>query len=148
VDKWNLSKPDGLRGFPRGLRPFLQTQAQVDGFKIDAREQIESRLRDLRVREEKLNGEISGMDIERELRNIARLIVSKGNNLYYGSATVVDHSFNARQKKVLYGLLTRIRDKLPWAGIHYGKHAANAAVKEFIEMVSREQRDEDKKRTL
>jgi hypothetical protein len=109
---------------------------------MDAREQIESRLRDLRVREEKRNGEISGIDVEHELSKIARMIVSKGDNLYHGISTVVDHNFDAGQKKLLYDLLSRIGEKLPWAGVRYGEHAANAAVKQFMEMVARKQRDE------
>jgi hypothetical protein len=67
LSNWDLSNPESMKGFPPGLLPFLQTQAEVEAFKVDAKEQIQSRLNELRTREEKLNSEINGIDIKYQL---------------------------------------------------------------------------------
>ncbi len=141
LSKWDLSDPQSMKGFPRALRGVFQTQTEVEAFKADARQQIESRLNEFRMREETLSGEISGTDIEFQLKRIARIVVPKGDVLYHGSATLIDHEFNTKQRKLLYGLLSRMEDKRPWAGVHYGKHAANGMVKTFIQKVTKNQTD-------
>jgi hypothetical protein len=70
------------------------------------------------------------------------MIVPKGDVLYHGSATLIDHSFDIKQKTLLYRLLSRMEEKRPWTGIHYGKHAANERLKKFIERVTGHQSDE------
>lgn len=141
LSNWNLSNPASMKGFPPSLLPFLQTQAQVEAFKVDAKEQIQSRLNELRTREEKLNSEINGIDIEYQLGRIAKMVVPKGDILYHGSATLINNSFNMKQKKLLYRLLSRMEEKRPWTGIHYGKYSANALLKTFIEKVTGNQSD-------
>jgi len=137
LKKWDLSDPKSLEGFPIGLLPFIRIQAELDGFKADAKKQIESRLAYLRMREEKLSGKITGIDIEYELRKIAGMILPRGDDLYFGIATYIDHNFSNKQKKLLYSLLSEIDEKLPWKGIHYGKHTAQASVSLLIEKLKK-----------
>jgi len=129
LEKWDFSGVNSLKGFPGSLLPFIRTQEELDGFKADAKEQIESRLTYLRMREQKLSSRITGIDIEYELRKISRMIVPDGDDLYFGIASWIDHNFSNKQKKLLYGLLSKIDEKLPWKGIHYGKHVAQASVR-------------------
>jgi len=130
-EKCDLLNPKSLKVFPLSLLPFIKTQEVLDGFKGDVKEQIERRLSDLRVREEKLNGEINGIDLEYQLQRIARMILPKPKErgLYHGIAGFIDDNFAMEQKKPLYSLLSEIEEKLPWKGIHYGKHAAEAMIR-------------------
>ena len=91
----------------------------------------------MQVREKRLSGKITGIDIEYELRKIAHMIFPGGDNLFFGIATLIDHNFSNKQKKLLYSLLSGIDEKLPWKGIHYGKNAAEASVKLLIEFLDR-----------
>ena len=85
------------------------------------------------MREEKLNGEINGIDLEYQLQRIARMILPKERGLYHGIAGFIDDNFDMKQKKLLYSLLSEIDEKLPWKGIHYGKHAAEAIIRRFVQ---------------
>ena len=132
-EKCDLSNPNSLKVFPPSLLPSIRTQEVLDGFKADAKEQIERRLSHLRVREEKLNGEINGIDLEYQLQRIARMILPKERGLYHGIAGFIDDNFAMKQKKLLYSLLSEMEEKFPWKGIHYGKHAAKAMVRRFVQ---------------
>ena len=114
LEKWDVSNPNSLKGIPPSLRPFIKTKGHLDGFKLDAKEQIECRLNYLRMREEKLKSVINGTDIEYELRKIARRIVPGADKLYHGIGTLIDHDFTVKQKKVIYTLLNEIDEALPW----------------------------------
>lgn len=113
-EKCDLSNPKSLKVFPPSLLPFIKTQEVLNGFKAHAKEQIEKRLSYLRVREEKLNGEINGIDLEYQLQRIARMIFPKERTLYHGIAGYIDDNFTTKQKKLLYSLLSEIDDRLPW----------------------------------
>ncbi len=136
LQRWDPSKPQSfLKDIPPSLRYLITTQ-NLDGFKSDAEKIIKSRLNDLRMREDKLKGMVTGIDIEHQLKNIARMIVpdryNKRNKLYHGVASIIDQNFNGEQKKLIYSLLDKIDEGLPWKGIRYGQHAAEALVKAFI----------------
>lgn len=132
LQKWDLSNPKSLKDIPPSLRPFIKTQGHLDGFKLDAKKQIESRLNYLRMREEKLKSVIKGIDVEHELQKIARRIVPSGDKLYHGIASLIDHDFSVKQKKVIYILLNEIDEALPWKGIRYGQHAGAELARAFV----------------
>src|SRR4030042_224793 len=113
---WDVSEPKSLKGFPHSLRPFIRTQEYLDGFKIDAKKQIKSRLNCLRIREEKLKSIIKGIDVEHMLNKIARIIAPGGDKLHHGVADLIDQNFNSKQKKLLYILLNKIDETVPWKG--------------------------------
>jgi len=129
LEKWDLSDPNSMKGFPSSLVSLIRTQEELDGFKADAKEQIRSRLTYLRMQEEKLNGKIYGIDLEYQLQRIAKMVFPKERTLYHGIAGFIDDNFGMKQKKLLYSLLSKIDEKLPWKGVHSGKHTASASVK-------------------
>jgi len=133
LQRWDPSNPKSfLNDIPPSLRHLITAQ-NLAGFKIDAEEQIRSRLNYLRERESKLKRTITGIDIEAQLKNIARRIVpSHHNKVYRGAASVINRNFNGKQKKLIYSLLDKIEEALPWKGIRYGQHSAEAFLKEFI----------------
>lgn len=137
LEKWDLSDPNSLKGIPNSLVPLIRTQEELDGFKADAKEQIGDRLTYLRMREEKLNGKINGIDLEYQLQRIARMIFPKERALYHGIAGFMEDNFAMKQKKLLYNLLSKIEEKHPWKGVHYGKHAAKASVKLLTEKLKK-----------
>ena len=136
---WDVSNPKSLKGFPHSRRSFIKKQDYLDGFKIDAKEQIDSRLNYLRMREEKLKGIITGIDVEYKLERIAELALRRRYKFgfYHGIVGVIDQNFNRKQKKLIYILLNKIDEALPWKGIRYGQHAAEAGVRAFIHSFSK-----------
>jgi hypothetical protein len=133
LKRWDLSKPETLKGFLHSLLLFVKTQQEVDAFKVDAKNQIKRRLYHLRLGEEKLKGIIVGIDIEHKLETIARMIAPRSSTIYHGVADLIDQNFNDKQKKVIYILLSKIDEALPWKGIRIGQHAAKAMVRTFID---------------
>ena len=131
--KCDLSNPKSLKVFLPSLLPFIRTKEVLNGLKADAKEQIEKRLSHFRWREEKLDGKIDGIDLEYQLQRIARMILPKERGLYHGVAGFIDDNFTMKQKKLLYSLLSEMEEKVPWRGIHYGKHAAKAMVRRFLQ---------------
>jgi hypothetical protein len=122
--RWDLSRPESLKGFSHFRQQLVTTQNHLENFKIDAKEQIRSRLDYLRIRAEKLKAVITGIDIEYKLEEIAHLAL-RGRykwGVYHGIATLIDHKFNAKQRKLIYSLLNKIDETLPWKGIRYGHH--------------------------
>ena len=137
LEGWDISEPKSLKGFPHSVRPFIRTQEYLDGFKIDAKKQIKYRLNCLRMREEKLKSIIKGTDVEHMLNKIARMIGPGGDKLHHGVADLIDQNFNRKQKKLIYILLNKIEETVPWKGIRYGQHAAEAGVRAFINSFSK-----------
>jgi hypothetical protein len=87
--------------------------------------QLAGHLRWLHGREERYQGNVEGIEIEEQLRRIQHLI--RPNVDYPRLATVIDHNFNQEQLGLLYHLLDRIEESIPWEGprrgatILYGK---------------------------
>jgi len=134
IRRWDLSKPESLKGFPNTYRPLIGTQKELDGLKIDVSKQIQSDLDSLRRREDKLRGVITGIDIEYELEKIARMAL-RGRykfGFYHGIGDFIDHNFNPKQKKFIYSLLNKIDETLPRKVIRPGQHLAKASVEQFI----------------
>jgi hypothetical protein len=122
--KWDLSKPESLKDLSPSLLQLITTQSHLDDFKIDAKESIQSRLDFLRIREEKSKGEITGIDIEHKLEKIAELALRRRYKqpFYHGYATLIEHNFSSEQRKLIYFLLSKIDEALPWEGIRYVYH--------------------------
>jgi hypothetical protein len=139
LQKWDLSKPESLKGFPHTHRRFMTTQKRLDGFKIDIKKQIQSDLNYLRMREDKLRGVITGIDVEYKLEKIADMALGGRYNsgFYHGIADLIDQNFNAKQKKLVYRLLNRIDEVLPRKVIRPGQHFAEASVEEFKKQMTK-----------
>ena len=132
-----MRDPASMKRFPNSLRQFLQAENILEGFRADAREQIRSRLSEIRQQEEKLLGDISGIDIENQLNRIVKIIAPKASSPYRGTASLFERKFNPKQRSILYGLLNRLEERRKWAGVRYGKHAANSMLNEFIQKARR-----------
>jgi hypothetical protein len=130
---WDLSKPESLKGFPHAALPFINTPQRLEAFKLEFQNRIARRLYDLRLREEKLKAIITGIDIEHQLETIARKIVPRSRKIYHGVADLIDQNFNNKQKKIIYILLNKIHETLPWRGIRIGPNTARALVRAFID---------------
>lgn len=146
IERWDLSKPESLKGFPHSLRPHIINQNHLDGFRIDAKEQIQSRLDYLKGREGRLKGIITGIDVEYKLERIAELALRRRYKFgfFHGIAGYVDLNFNGKQRKIIYNLLNKIEEALPWEGIRYGKHAAEALVEGFKILTAKKVQRDDK----
>lgn len=131
--KWDLSNPESLKGFPHTHRRFMTTQKCLDGFKKDIKKQIQSHLECLRWRADKLKGVITGIDIEYELEKVACMAL-RGRykfGFYHGIANHTDDNFNAKQRKLIYTLLNEIDEARPRKVIRAGQHFAEASVEDF-----------------
>jgi hypothetical protein len=142
LERRELRDSASMKHFPNSLRQFVQNQAVLEGFRTDAREQIRSRLNEIRLQEEKLSAKIDGIDIENQLNRIAKIIVPKAKTLYQGSASLIECEFSLKQRNLLYSLLNRMEETRPWVGVRYGKHTANGMLKAFIQKVTKNQSDE------
>ena len=136
---WDMSEPKSLKGFPHFLRPFIRTQEYLDGFKNNAKEQIQYRLDCLKRREERLRGIITGIDVEYKLERVTELALRRRYKFgfFHGYATLIDDNFSGKQRKLIYSLLNKIEEALPWKGIRYGNHSAEAGVRAFIHSFSK-----------
>jgi len=117
VTAWNLSDAKTLKGYPREeCFHNAETLAWVRPF---VARQIEERLYSLKAREIMLESPISGLDLEDQFRNIARLCGVKNDNLLFGIASYINFHFNPEQKKILYSLFSEIQETIPWKGIDW-----------------------------
>jgi|SRR5271157_386740 len=116
VSHWDLSNPESLKGYIEG-RTYYSAD-KFERIKSGVAREIQKRLEFLQTREKTLSGPIYGLSIEYQLAGIARRCGVK-KDLFHGIATSVDHSFNMKQKKILYELLNEIEENIPWAGIDW-----------------------------
>lgn len=116
VKRWNFSD--------RSLNDMvshIQNQERFDEVKAGVISQIESRLHFFKSLEEINIRPIYGLDIEYRLRDIARRCRTKDKDLFHGFAGYIDDHFNMEQKRILYKLLSKIIDGIPWRGINWTK---------------------------
>ena len=81
-------------------------------------DQLEGHLAWLQGREERYQGNVNGIQIEYQLGRIQHFI--RRNVDYPRLATVIDNSFNREQLGLLYRLLDKIEESVPWEGSHRG----------------------------
>lgn len=110
VQKWNLTNKNTLKGFPGDAH---YSQERFQKIKSNYMQQIKQRLFYLCAREEQLNSNIDGLDIEYQLNRIANLAGTRNRKLYHGIATHIDHNFKPKQKNLLFRLLNKIEENVP-----------------------------------
>ena len=111
---WNLDDPSSLTYCPRSIR---MVSDKFEQFKLGCLEQLEERLESIANREEYLNSNIEGLDIEYQLQRISRRAGARDRNLFHGNANYIDWNFNPKQKKILFSLLNKIEESIQWGGI-------------------------------
>jgi len=119
VSQWDLSNPASFKGYKGYIEGRTYCSAEkFERIQSGVSREIRKRLEFLQGREETLKGPIYGLDLEFQLARIAlRCGVKK--DLFHGLATYIDHSFNMKQKKILYELLNDIEENILWAGIDW-----------------------------
>ncbi len=120
IDQWDIHDPGTLKGFPRGVMDMLNEKT-FNRMKHGAAEQVRWRLNFLKLREQSLQGPVTGLDVEYSLRHIADLCGVRNKNLFFGIADYIDSQFGMKQKEVLYELLNKIEEDLPWRAINWSK---------------------------
>jgi hypothetical protein len=113
IDQWDFADPKTLKEVPLNIR-YLLDEKTFNRMKRGAAEEVRWLLNYLKLREQTLQGPITGLDVEYSLRHIARLCGVRNKNLFFGIASSIDSDFNMKQKKVLYELLNTIEEDLPW----------------------------------
>lgn len=118
AEKWDRSAPETLLGYPREGDEALK---EFDSIKCGYVKQLNERLQVLKARERKLAGPVFGINIEYQLRRIAKLAKSRDENLYFGIASSIDDMFQPDQKVFFYGLLNKLEESVPWRGINWNR---------------------------
>lgn len=113
VNGWNPDNPESLKGYPYTSYDPEEFRRIKSGFVT----QIEERLALLKSREELLEGLVEGTDIEYQLGRIARRCRVRNKDMFFGIATCIDHSFDNEQKRMLFSLLNKIDEGIPWEGL-------------------------------
>ncbi len=95
-------------------------QRRLERIKNEYIGQIRDRLDHLRCTEEKLNVDIvDPIDIEYQLRHIARRAGVRDRNKFFGIAGFINDNFPPKERKVLYYLLNEIEEGIPSKDVDY-----------------------------
>lgn len=120
VSRWDMSDISTLKGYPKNS--IFYSKNTFDKLKKGYTKQINERLQFLRIKEEQLKRElIDPIDIEYQLRRLARRAGARNRNILLGIAGCIKMHFPPKQRKVLYHLLNEIGENIPWEGIDYGE---------------------------
>jgi hypothetical protein len=115
INKWDFDIPQTLIGYPKdGIFNNLKSFEKI---KKGFLEQYKERLDHLRYIEEKLNSQITGLDLEYKLRNISKLAGSKAD--FFGYVGVFEGHFNNKQMHTLYSIFNNIVENIRWDGIDW-----------------------------
>ena len=117
INAWNYSNIDNLKYFPKEFLPVNQTK--FDKIKLGLIKQYQNRLNNIKSVESKLQGVVTGIDVEYMLQNIVALSKAKDKNMFHSIAGTIDLNFNSDQKKLIYKLLNEIEENVPWKGINW-----------------------------
>lgn len=117
IEQWDLTDPQTLKGFPRV--DIFWEEKTFNQAKRGAAKEVRRRLDFLKYREESLQEPVTGIDIEYFLQYIADRCGVRNKNLFHGIAGTIDFSFDMEQKKIIYELLNRIEEDIPWRAIDW-----------------------------
>ena len=115
--RWNYSDKTTLKNFP-------ELSGQIDQKKFNKIKngfikQLETRLSWFRTRENKLKGDIGGIDLEDGFNRIAKYCGVRDNSLFHSSANTFDHNFSIEQKKIIFEFIDEIEQNRKWKGIDW-----------------------------
>ncbi len=117
INRWNFDNPKTLKHYPRN--GIFNNKEAFEKIKNGFSKQLKERLVELKYKEEKLNSNITGLDLEYKIRNISKLTGSKAE--FFGYADIFDHRFNNKQKKILFDFFNKITENIKWKGIDWYK---------------------------
>jgi hypothetical protein len=118
-----IRRIDKIRGWSQ---EYLENLKRSHGFNDEEAKiwqdecirQLEGHLRWLQGREHRYQGNVEGIDIEYQLGRILHLV--RRNVDYPRHATVFDHSFSKEQLGLIYRMLDKIEESIPWEGPRRG----------------------------
>src|SRR5262249_13533254 len=124
VEHWDMAQHETLKRIATfnnlngdGAIPCITGMSRKDFavFKCNHIQQLKAGLTSLRVREAKRSGasSVDGLTIEHKFRDILRFVrlrnkYDRCERVFYGIATMIDHTFNRKQRRILYTLLDDI----------------------------------------
>ena len=97
-----------IRGYSR-----RHLQQELPRLKRNRLKELDFRLSLLEKRERQRTSEITGLQIEHALRDLARWCRGK-ENVVYGIASIVNYHFDQEQQRVLLGWLFNIEESMRW----------------------------------
>jgi len=113
IGQWDQSDANSLARYP------ASSFEKFDLIKSRFMSQIRSRLDLLKFREDHLvRGPVDGLMIEWQLRRIAELCGAKQHLLHQVNYTF-DENFDEEQRRLLYKVLNRIEENIPWKGLDF-----------------------------
>jgi hypothetical protein len=119
AEQWDFNNPITLKTFPKGFSNI--DEGTFMKIKKGVIIQLKERLDWFRIREQRLKGDIFGIDIEYGLNRIANYCGVRDKSLFHSSANTFDHNFNMKQKKIIFEYIDRIEQNIDWRGIDWYK---------------------------
>ena len=116
VEMWNLAEPTTLSDYPRD--PLFHNPTYLNRLRKGSIAQISERLNVLRDKEEMLSRAISGLEIEYQLRRLAKRAGARDPHLHFGVGTFISQTFDSKRRRILFRLLLEIEESIPWGGIN------------------------------
>ena len=108
VRKWDYSKPETLKGYPRD-RTF-QGQGRFNALKRGTIHSIENRLAYLKIKEMNLSGQLTGYNLEIQFERINEIAGGLRKKLFHSWAGIFDDNFNRDQLRIIYQGLLEIEE--------------------------------------
>lgn len=107
VRKWNLNDRASLKSYPfineREIDPRI-----FNRLKPNVIEHLQNRLAYLKIRGEKLNGFVDGLDLEYGFGHLSRLAGSKNHGLFHGLCSWFEMTFEPEQRRALLSIIDKI----------------------------------------
>jgi hypothetical protein len=116
VERWDVKKDRSTwKGFPRSFLSFSPRYLEDEFAKIkaDRLRELEYRLWLLKIKEAQRTAEVSGLDIEHALQDLADCAGGK-KDVMHGIASEVTYYFGPKARQVLLGWLLDIEESMRW----------------------------------
>lgn len=129
--KWDASKPETLRRYPKPYRYMLHSGREATApfppkhwitefpkIKAYTVRELRKRLLHFKLVENNRSSPITGYQIEEELRYLAQCAGCQDKRVLFGIAGGIEVHFNQKQRRFLLMLLNEISEGIKWKGIN------------------------------
>jgi hypothetical protein len=114
VLRWQLDKPQSLKGCPLIRSGMYPTSQQLEQVRTNYLCEIDEQLKLRQSMEARLHGRVTGMQVEHALRAVAEAAGAEGGrSLFHGMANSLESTFDAEALQALYKLLYEIMEARP-----------------------------------
>ena len=110
--KWDIKDQSTLKAYPSIL--MRMGPIELEKVKLGFIRLLRERLGWLRNREEELKGQIDGLALQFIFNRLAQRCGVKNKSMFNGYTAVFDNCFDQKQKNLLFYLLDRIEQDIPW----------------------------------